>query len=664
MARANKTYLPPALPFINGIALLLWGWECNYLIYAIPMAILLESARFIPWKISITNNEFNYIADLSSIIFLFVAIYIFIENTYHGIYIILSLLPLLLFLLVLAQVYSIQGFIKPSALFISLRKTQSTGSDIDNLDIDLSYPYFFICVIAASAGNQQPVFFYISVVILLSLALWCLKPPHTATFVWLPLILFTAISGYGGQIGMTRLQSIAEATFLNWFDQFMWHNRDPRRTSTAIGSLGKLKQSDRIVLRVDPHATNLHLPLLVREATYINYSYGVWTNYQEKFRLIDKDTKNNQWILNQPSKKQHRLSIVYYLDDQTAVVPAPQGTETITNVTASQIEYSPYGIISLEFNPGWIKYDALYNRDMVYDAEPGIDDLDVPEMYKADLQQLSNQLKLDAQSAPVAVDTVKHFFAENFKYSLTQNERYPRGKYLSRFLFDNRKGHCEYFATATALLLRTAGIPARYVIGYSVSEYSPLEKQYIARARHAHSWVLAYVDGKWQTVDTTPSIWASEEEMDVSALEPLVDLWSWFSYRISVWNASDENKISDILIWLLIPLSSFYIWNILKKKKKANKNMPAQELPVIKKPGVDTAFYKLAEEIGKKYIQKKPGQTLQQWILILENTSLYHDMKELVFLHYKNRFDPDGLTEEQKKLMNLTIENKLSEFNK
>lgn len=61
---------------------------------------------------------------------------------------------------------------------------------------------------------------------------------------------------------------------------------------------------------------------------------------------------------------------------------------------------------------------------------------------------------------------------------------------LSTFLLKNRSGHCEYFATATTLLLREVGIPARYAIGFSVSEFSPLENQFIVRGRDSHAWTL------------------------------------------------------------------------------------------------------------------------------------------------------------------------------
>ena len=70
----------------------------------------------------------------------------------------------------------------------------------------------------------------------------------------------------------------------------------------------------------------------------------------------------------------------------------------------------------------------------------------------------------------------------------------------------HREGHCELFASAMALLARTQGIPTRVVSGYRVSETNPITGLMIVRERNAHTWVEAWVDGRWSTWDPTPMI--------------------------------------------------------------------------------------------------------------------------------------------------------------
>ncbi len=74
------------------------------------------------------------------------------------------------------------------------------------------------------------------------------------------------------------------------------------------------------------------------------------------------------------------------------------------------------------------------------------------------------------------------------------------------FLFRYKSGHCEYFASAMVLLLRSQGIPARLVTGFLGGEFNPLEGYYIVRQSNAHAWVEAWLgDGVgWRTFDPTP----------------------------------------------------------------------------------------------------------------------------------------------------------------
>jgi hypothetical protein len=110
---------------------------------------------------------------------------------------------------------------------------------------------------------------------------------------------------------------------------------------------------------------------------------------------------------------------------------------------------------------------------------------------------------------------------------------------LVRFLRQTRSGHCEYFATATALLLRAAGVPTRYAVGYSVGEQRG--KRWIARGRDAHAWCLAHVEGRWEEVDTTPGSWREREAAGVGRGEGLRDAFSEAWYRFALWRQQGGN---------------------------------------------------------------------------------------------------------------------------
>jgi transglutaminase-like putative cysteine protease len=117
---------------------------------------------------------------------------------------------------------------------------------------------------------------------------------------------------------------------------------------------------------------------------------------------------------------------------------------------------------------------------------------------------LAEELSAQHQSPyDKAVAIERHLFS-NFGYTL-QLPQTPAGDPLAQFLFERKEGHCEYFASAMAVMLRTLGIPSRIVNGFRTSELNDVTGSYIIRARDAHSWVEAYFpDYGWISFDPTP----------------------------------------------------------------------------------------------------------------------------------------------------------------
>jgi transglutaminase-like putative cysteine protease len=91
-----------------------------------------------------------------------------------------------------------------------------------------------------------------------------------------------------------------------------------------------------------------------------------------------------------------------------------------------------------------------------------------------------------------------------FGYTLELPEKEPADP-LAYFLFTRRKGHCEYFASAMTVMLRSLGIPARLATGFQSGVYNPITDLWLIRASDAHSWVEAWIPGHgWTTFDPTP----------------------------------------------------------------------------------------------------------------------------------------------------------------
>ncbi|HZR58392.1 MAG TPA: DUF3488 and transglutaminase-like domain-containing protein [Terriglobales bacterium] len=102
----------------------------------------------------------------------------------------------------------------------------------------------------------------------------------------------------------------------------------------------------------------------------------------------------------------------------------------------------------------------------------------------------------------VAIET---YLQTHFEYTLELSRTAPRDP-LAEFLFVRKKGHCEYFASSMAVMLRSLGIPSRIVNGFHGGEFNDLTSQYVIRASDAHSWVEAYFPGYgWISFDPTPA---------------------------------------------------------------------------------------------------------------------------------------------------------------
>jgi transglutaminase-like putative cysteine protease len=95
---------------------------------------------------------------------------------------------------------------------------------------------------------------------------------------------------------------------------------------------------------------------------------------------------------------------------------------------------------------------------------------------------------------------------------------------LSFFLFERRKGHCEYFASAMAVMLRAVGIPSRVASGFLNGAYNPVTGWQVIRTSDAHSWVEAWIDGRgWTTFDPTPPDTSATANGTLSGLPLLLD---------------------------------------------------------------------------------------------------------------------------------------------
>ncbi|MEZ4526905.1 MAG: transglutaminase-like domain-containing protein, partial [Desulfobacterales bacterium] len=304
---------------------------------------------------------------------------------------------------------------------------------------------------------------------------------------------------------------------------------------------------------------------------------------------------------------------------------------------------------------------------------PGKEDLLIPEREQAAVFQTAKELGLAGSEAEDVLKILENFFTDRFSYSLRLNpDQFPTP--LADFLLRSRTGHCEYFATAAVLLLRAAGIPARYAIGFSAHEYSDLEKQIIVRERHAHAWALVWLNDSWQDIDYTPGNWRQDEEESASSWQSLSDLWSWLGFCFSRWQWNTERQgFPKWPVWLIIPLMLIPARRLWKKKRvSALAESGERSGRFSDRRGKDSPFYRIEKRLNSMGFERAPGQTLSRWLRHMQETALFPfahgtsllSAEKILDIHCRYRFDPRGIPEREKEEMEMLVRDWLDALDK
>jgi protein-glutamine gamma-glutamyltransferase len=145
------------------------------------------------------------------------------------------------------------------------------------------------------------------------------------------------------------------------------------------------------------------------------------------------------------------------------------------------------------------------------------------------------------------------------RYGYTLDLKINSNDPLAEFLFDVREGHCEYFASAMVVLLRTVGIPARIVNGFQMGEYNDVNRMFTVRQSDAHSWVEVYFPHAktWVEFDPTPAAGINDYSQGglLSRFRKYMDAMEvfWLDYIVTL----DSDEQASIIVGLQRRLAAF-----------------------------------------------------------------------------------------------------------
>lgn len=629
-------------PLLLGAGLAFWGWQSANLLVGIALGIALEALRLARPRLDLGATEHSTIADLSTIGFVLLAALISANRgVAHGILQAFVWLPAAVSPILLAQYASAEGRVPLSALLRYVRKLKRERPDTPDPLVDVSAPYFALTLLAAGMANARGPEYYVGVVAGAACLLYAARRRHANLVAATAMLAAATGLGYVGHLGLAQ----AHLMLIDWvmdLDLVRTADPDPYRVRTEIGTLGRLKKYDAIVLRVYATPESGERLRLLHRNSYNTYLGTTWIAREAPMAPQESEADNETWILSPlPPVDAVRMAARFDLGRTTLALPA--GTTRLGGFPATSMQRNAMGSVHAFLAVQWAPFEALLNPASSLAASPMPEDLALPPGERAVLAAVAEELGLAQVPAAEAARRLERHF-QSFRYSLYRDRSVPRGETaIGDFLRRTQAGHCEYFAAATTLLLRAAGIPSRYATGYAMVEYSRLEGAFVVRSRHAHAWAQAWIGGRWVDVDTTPAAWLPEEEAQAPVWQGLADLARYLGFR---WSQRGEFKAGDGWYALLAVLAVVLAWRVLRGRKVVRDALsPPREAPA--RPGADSEFMAIARRLPPR----EAWETRPAWLERIADrvpAPVREPLHTALALHQRLRFDPAGLSPEDR----------------
>ena len=671
---------PPRL--LLGVALMLWGGISDHPLIGLITAIIVEASHWtrIRWEFSDLASQRAWRTSL--VLLLFSGAIIWMNSS-----VISALpktvvwLPVIILPLQFVQSYGIHRSISLTnfSQFLRRRKAhcEKYGLPFRDVRFNFGYVYLTVTLVASALGDHaRSVIFFPAALILI---IWAFH----RSFSWkqrlapigaLVMITLATIGGLGGE----KALNYAYQRFV--LGNYQYGSLDwARQTRTSIGELREIKQSPAIQWRLIPGHGDL--PRLVRVAAYNTYLNTYWstvlpvdprdedavrtTGMFEDLPSVGADeieyritalAEDNTFL--DPSAATHP-SLPYFTlrgsHPRKGLLPIPANAASIVQ-ESQQLEINPFGTLRLD--PKHPVTDTVVRwADPMTTARPPWEDPRNPDRVDPDLRIPTNeseaiaefvdQLGLRDLPFEERIRVLRQHFNDHFTYTRYLEQPRPRtdngrAAFVTIFLNQTKRGHCEYFATATAFILRECGVPTRYATGFSVAERDPKTGIAFLRGTHAHAWALAWdaEREKWVDVDLTPADWTGRETPRMPAWQSWLDRLQMLRDDLLVWRTQPGNMAMAILL-MVLPLL-FGALLVVRRLWRSKKRLEEERVTTPYRRQIETTALSDLEPLATPHIGPRlPGTPITRWLRQL--IPLLPDpipLENAIRLHQARRFDP------------------------
>ena len=287
----------------------------------------------------------------------------------------------------------------------------------------------------------------------------------------------------------------------------------------TLGQIGEIKNDSAAVMHVRPESRRFPDNLKWRGVALSDFDGKHWSNPRIEGRTVrlagDWTLVTNQPQIGEPLYYHVTLNadvsdVLFVAGVPTHLYPEQSNTFGFPRDASIQIE-SDDSLHLRSLPPDNFRYAV---SGVVENTSPINDrarlSLQAREQYlqlppiDPRVRELAQQVTAGLFTQMDRASAIESHLRSSYRYALEFPDREPADP-IASFLFERKKGHCEYFASAMTVMLRAVGIPARLINGFQSGTFNPISNQYVIRESDAHSWVEAYLEARgWTTFDPTP----------------------------------------------------------------------------------------------------------------------------------------------------------------
>lgn len=578
------------------------------------------------------------------------------NNRYTALPNLLSWLPPLLLPMQFVQSYGMRDSLPLSMFSFFARHRQERNRRLGLIEETPHFNFgnflFVITLVASTLGSQSNSWPFLPGILILT-GWMLLSSTRSHPFVLIPILAVSGLLGVTGQVGLERAAEWLGNAANPTRGQF-----NPNLALTLIGTSGTVQQSPDIVWRLRPKP-NTAPPTLIRTASFNTFLGANWQNQRvaaTDFKDLDSRMIGDEayYILQSAQQaanlKQRPSFTLRGAATEESPLPLPGDVAGLRDFALDGIELNTFGTVRISPQHSVIDGTVFWKGGTNPEGPPlPQEDLRIPLAEREVIHAIAEKLQLDRE--PKLRDKlalIRTWFHDEFRY--TRRLTIQRSPYvvtgptaIQQFLTEARAGHCEYFATSAALLLREAGIPARYATGFAVMERDPKSGEFVIRGTHGHAWCRVWDQdaGTWLDFDATPPDWLAAISQTPSRMQVFNDALKRLREDFFVWRNRPANRLAVSLLMTGIGLSLavFVIKRLWRSKRRLESRNP---FSVYEGPVIRTPLHDLETQARKHLGPRQPGQPFAEWLSLLRHSLPDSPLlDEAIALHQRLRFDPD-----------------------